>query len=120
MNRRTALALLASSLWLSGCEHPPYRLDLLDLPTGSAYTLASGDRLRIIVFGQVNLSNIYAVDGAGRISMPLIGLVPVAGRTTVQVEEARRRSPSFGRVSSSASPAFRCAATRTRSTPPRS
>jgi polysaccharide export outer membrane protein len=88
MNRRTALALLASSLWLSGCEHPPYRLDLLDLPTGSAYTLASGDRLRIIVFGQENLSNIYAVDGAGRISMPLIGLVPVAGRTTVQVEEA--------------------------------
>ena len=31
-----------------------------------------------------------------------------------------RRSPSFGRVSSSASPACRCGATRTRSTPPRS
>jgi polysaccharide biosynthesis/export protein len=88
MNRRTALALLASSLWLAGCEHPPYRMDLLDLPTGSAYTLASCDRLRIIVFGQDNLSNIYAVDGSGRIAMPLIGPVPVAGRSTAQVEEA--------------------------------
>jgi hypothetical protein len=32
-------------------------------PSGP-YRLASGDRLRIIVFGQDNLSNIYAVDGA--------------------------------------------------------
>ena len=60
----------------------------LEIPTGSAYTLSSGDRLRIIVFGQDNLSNIYAVDGSGRISMPLIGLVPVAGQSTAQVEHA--------------------------------
>jgi protein involved in polysaccharide export with SLBB domain len=33
-----------------------------------------GDRLRVIVFGQDNLSNIYTVDGAGRIIMPLIGV----------------------------------------------
>jgi polysaccharide export outer membrane protein len=88
MNRRTALFLLASTLSLAGCEHPPYRTDVLDVPTGSAYTLASGDRLRIIVFGQDNLSNIYAVDGSGRIAMPLIGPVPVAGHTTPQVEHA--------------------------------
>ena len=40
------------------------------------------------MFGQENLSNIYAVDGGGRISMPLIGLVEVAGKTTAQVERA--------------------------------
>ncbi len=32
------------------------------------YRLASGDRLRIIVFGQDNLSNSYSVDGGGMIS----------------------------------------------------
>jgi polysaccharide biosynthesis/export protein len=88
MNRRTALLLLGSALCLGGCVHPPYRTEYLDIPTGSAYTLSSGDRLRIIVFGQDNLSNIYAVDGSGRISMPLIGLVPVAGLPTAQVERA--------------------------------
>jgi polysaccharide export outer membrane protein len=59
------------------------------------YRLASGDRLRIIVFGQDNLSNIYAVDGSGRISMPLIDTVEAQGRTTQQLEkaiEARLRS----------------------------
>lgn len=52
------------------------------------YMLASGDRLRIIVFGQDNLSNIYAVDGAGRISMPLINTIDARGRTTQQLERA--------------------------------
>lgn len=46
------------------------------------YTLAGGDRLRVIVFGQDSLSNSYAVDGAGRISMPLIGTIHAQGQTT--------------------------------------
>lgn len=56
-------------------------------PSGP-YRLASGDRLRVIVFGQDNLSNIYAVDGSGRISMPLIDTVEAQGRTTQQLEKA--------------------------------
>jgi polysaccharide export outer membrane protein len=52
------------------------------------YRLASGDRLRIIVFGQDNLSNIYAVDGAGRIAMPLINTIEAQGRTTQQLAQA--------------------------------
>ncbi len=68
------------------------RPDLADLPAepfGNApYQLATGDRLRVIVFGQDNLSNVYAVDGAGRISMPLIGVVDVGGKTTQQLERA--------------------------------
>jgi polysaccharide export outer membrane protein len=51
------------------------------LPT-KPYTLAAGDKLRIIVFSQDNLSNIYAVDPQGRITMPLIGTVPASGKTT--------------------------------------
>jgi polysaccharide export outer membrane protein len=46
-----------------------------------AYTLAPGDRLRVIVFGQDSLSNSFAVDSSGHIAMPLIGLVPATGRT---------------------------------------
>ncbi|CAH1659970.1 Capsule polysaccharide export protein [Hyphomicrobiales bacterium] len=46
------------------------------------YTLGPGDRLRVIVFSQDNLSNIYTVDAQGRITMPLVGTIPATGRTT--------------------------------------
>jgi polysaccharide export outer membrane protein len=42
---------------------------------GPAYMLDSGDKLRVVVFGQEGLSNSYAVDAAGNITMPLIGAV---------------------------------------------
>ncbi|HKG99830.1 MAG TPA: polysaccharide biosynthesis/export family protein, partial [Bradyrhizobium sp.] len=61
---------------------------MFDEPSGAPYTLGTGDKLRVIVFGQDNLSNVYAVDSTGRISMPLIDFVPVAGLTTQQVERA--------------------------------
>ena len=43
------------------------------------YSLDSGDKLRIVVFGQEGLSNSYAVDAAGFITMPLIGAVKARG-----------------------------------------
>jgi polysaccharide export outer membrane protein len=48
----------------------------------AAYSLDSGDRLRIVVFGQDGLSNTYVVDAAGNITMPLIGAVPARGSTS--------------------------------------
>ncbi len=86
MNRRsTLLLMLASAAALSGCVSTAYRLD--DGSGDGEYTLAAGDRLRVIVFGQDNLSNIYAVDGSGKITMPLIAAVEVEGLTTAQVSE---------------------------------
>jgi polysaccharide biosynthesis/export protein len=46
------------------------------------FTLDSGDRLRIVVFGQEGLTNAYAVDASGFIDMPLIGPVLARGATT--------------------------------------
>ncbi|MDP2802086.1 MAG: polysaccharide biosynthesis/export family protein [Phreatobacter sp.] len=51
------------------------------MPRGP-YLLDTGDRLRVVVFGQEGLTNSYAVDATGSIAMPLIGLVPAAGRST--------------------------------------
>src|SRR5579862_4435665 len=48
----------------------------------SPYTLDSGDRLRVVVFGQDGLSNSYLVDASGHIAMPLIGSVRARGLTT--------------------------------------
>ena len=49
------------------------------------YTLDSGDRLRIVVFGQDGLTNSYLVDASGHIAMPLIGSVMAKGETTDQL-----------------------------------
>jgi polysaccharide export outer membrane protein len=47
----------------------------------AAYRLDAGDKLRIVVFGQEGLTNTYAIDAGGSITMPLIGSVPARGRT---------------------------------------
>jgi polysaccharide biosynthesis/export protein len=49
------------------------------------YTLDSGDRLRIVVFGQDGLTNSYVLDASGDIAMPLIGSVAARGLTTDQL-----------------------------------
>ena len=46
------------------------------------YTLDSGDRLRIVVFGQDGLTNSYFVDAGGNVTMPLIGSIAARGQTT--------------------------------------
>ncbi|WP_349372016.1 polysaccharide biosynthesis/export family protein [Salinarimonas sp.] len=84
MNRRSALALLLVSPVLAGCVAPRPRL--LEATVPGEYRLASGDRLRVIVFGQDDLSNLYTVDAGGAIAMPLIGAVSVEGATTRAVE----------------------------------
>ena len=47
-----------------------------------AYTLDSGDKLRVIVFGQEGITGTYMVDAGGHVSLPLVGSVPARGRTT--------------------------------------
>lgn len=49
---------------------------------GASYHLDAGDKLRVVVYGQEGLTNSYAIDAGGSITMPLIGAVPARGRTT--------------------------------------
>jgi polysaccharide export outer membrane protein len=52
------------------------------------YTLDTGDKLRVVVFGQDGLSNSYVVDAGGAITMPLIKAVPARGLTTAALARA--------------------------------
>lgn len=83
----TLAIMMMTSAFLSACAVPgAYKPELFAASAFEPYTLAAGDRLRVIVFGQDTLSNTYSVDGAGRIAMPLIGSVPVQGFTVPEVE----------------------------------
>ena len=54
--------------------------------TDGPYLLDTGDRLRIFVYGQPNLSRSYTVDHQGQITVPLIGEVKARGLTTTHLE----------------------------------
>ena len=57
-------------------------------PEDTGYALDSGDKLRVVVFGQDGLSASYSVDTSGSITMPLIGAVAARGRTPSQLQAA--------------------------------
>ena len=52
------------------------------------YRLDSGDKLRVVVFGQDGLSSSYVVDASGLITMPLIKGVTARGLTTNELARA--------------------------------
>jgi polysaccharide export outer membrane protein len=110
---RALLLCLVPGLVLSGCVHPagPFakapRNDLDSLAYGQAYAMTpvpvayaaaptpvayeaeyrldAGDKLRVMVYGQDGLTNTYAIDAGGSITMPLIGAVPARGRTPARL-----------------------------------
>jgi polysaccharide export outer membrane protein len=107
MRRPRFLVLLTAALLAAGCARQPVApmaaasssdLDTLAYsgratsyaatPQETAYTLDSGDKLRVVVYGQDGLTNSYAVDAGGNITMPLIGSVKARGLSTAQLSTA--------------------------------
>lgn len=58
-----------------------------DAGTNSGYTLGSGDKVRVNVFGQADLAGEYVVDGAGFVQLPLIGQTKAAGLTVLEFQK---------------------------------
>ena len=60
---------------------PAYAAAPMPVAHDTAYRLDAGDKLRVVVYGQEGLTNTYAIDAGGSITMPLIGSVPARGQT---------------------------------------
>ena len=85
MNALFRSIALATVLVFFGCSpHPRTALVTQNLLT--QYRLGPGDQVRLVVFDQPQLSDVYNVDASGSISVPLVGSVKVGHRTTQQVE----------------------------------
>jgi polysaccharide export outer membrane protein len=69
-----------------GSNLPPFP----DMPPGP-YQLGSGDQVRIITFGQEQLSGKFQVNDAGNMALPLIGAVSARGLTTAELEQSINR-----------------------------
>ena len=95
-------AVFAAALALGACSDGPRpnlpvaapaataATDSVPLPSDANvdYRLGSGDKLRVIVFGEPNLSGEFDVSGSGKVALPLIGQVDAEGQTLSQFEDA--------------------------------
>lgn len=82
--------LLSLSLFAGG-------LAALPAQAQTEYVLGPGDRLKVTVFGNDDLTSETEVDPAGQVTLPLIQQVQAAGKTVPQLEAAIRQklSPDF-------------------------
>lgn len=73
-----------------------------DLPPDAIadYVLGTGDKLRVIVFGEPDLSGEFDVSGSGNVALPLIGQVRAMGLTLSQFEDAAEAKFSEGYLNS--------------------
>ena len=81
---RAAGALCALVIGLAGCAPGG---DLPELPplASQTYNLGPGDQIRIITFGDEQLSGEFRVDDQGNIAVPLLGNVEASGLSPAQL-----------------------------------
>lgn len=79
-------AFLIVTISLMGCANYQPAPRAFHEATIQPYRLDSGDRLRVTVFEQADLSGTYGIDQAGYLSFPLVGAVPARGQTTQELE----------------------------------
>jgi polysaccharide biosynthesis/export protein len=83
--RRILRWLAVSPLVLAGCATPWTNLPPLpSVPTGE-YLLGPDDRIRIITFGNEQLTGEFRVSASGDVELPLLGTVHAAGLTPRQL-----------------------------------
>ncbi len=80
VNGRSIAACSLLLLGLAGCA-PGGDLQKLPNYQAAGYTLGSGDQVRLITFGEDQLTGDFRVDDRGDMAMPLIGSVHAAGLT---------------------------------------
>jgi polysaccharide export outer membrane protein len=91
---RAIISVVVAAMTLTGCmrtsgpvaaiaysEPAPARYGVPASILDPDYRLDAGDRLRVVVYGQDGLTNSYAIDAGGSITMPLIGRVAARGLT---------------------------------------
>jgi len=81
-------ATVALLVVLAGCAGGLSSLPALPQSSSGPYTLGAGDRIRLQVFGQDELSQEYLVSDSGVITVPLIGSVDAQGKTLAGLEES--------------------------------
>jgi protein involved in polysaccharide export with SLBB domain len=84
---RNILFFALLPLWLGGCAVREIAAAGPSADSGSAaadqaYRLDAGDRVRVTVYGEADLTGDYTLSPSGSIGLPLLGDIPATGITT--------------------------------------
>jgi polysaccharide export outer membrane protein len=100
------LAILAVTLQSQGCARYAEGLPPISDVNAGEYHLGPGDQVRILTFGEEQLTGEFRVNARGDIALPLVGNVHAAGLTPDQLADATKelltqsklyKNPSVGR-----------------------
>jgi polysaccharide export outer membrane protein len=76
------------AMTVAGCDGPGDDLPPLPDVGAAAYRLGPGDQVRIITFGEENLTGEFRINDSGNVALPLVGAVHAAGLTSGGLETA--------------------------------
>ncbi|MFZ2100450.1 MAG: polysaccharide biosynthesis/export family protein [Oricola sp.] len=85
-NGPALLAIVLAAALLAGCTGYRPAPAAFHEAINQPYMLGAGDKVRVTVFGQADLTNTYSVDQSGHIAFPLVGAVAARGHTVQQLE----------------------------------
>lgn len=88
---RSSLLAVFTALWMAGVATaqpvaigpaPP----AVQTGTGAEYRLGSGDKIRVIVYTEPNLSGEFIVGPSGDVSLPLIGVIDAMNKSVGDIQ----------------------------------
>jgi protein involved in polysaccharide export with SLBB domain len=95
-----AVAFFAAGAQAQSDDAPLQRLASVQPQASYQYVLGSGDKVRVTVFGEDDLTGEYAVDGSGFVALPLVGEVKAAGLTGPALQAAIENAYANGYLNS--------------------
>jgi polysaccharide biosynthesis/export protein len=100
---RSLIAAFLAPMLLSACAQqgsvtgPQFATKHGKESLNRVYRLGAGDKIKVAVFGEENLSGVFEVNAFGQVSMPLIGEMPAKGLALNEFRDkvARRLAEGF-------------------------
>lgn len=84
---RNWLAVAVACCSFASCS-PGSDLPPLSPPPAGPYRLGVNEEVRVITFGEQQLTGQFRIDDKGDIAVPLLGAIPAMGRTTGELERS--------------------------------
>lgn len=84
---RKIISIVAAAFLLWGGAVLAQGDEVSDIPPeATRYQLGSGDQVKVVVYGEEDLSGEFELDGTGIVAMPLIGPVNIGGKDLTDAE----------------------------------
>lgn len=83
-----ALTLALSLTACAGKAPPPLSVSQANSEAAKGYALAAGDKVKVIVFDEPNLTGDFQVGTTGELALPLIAPVAAVGRSPAEIAQS--------------------------------